>query len=71
MTDKDRFEQQLMDMLYRLPIRVKVTEWNGQYLWECLETRGTAPTSIESASEALTFLIHHLTKSTGKPRERP
>ena len=70
MIEKDRFEQDFIDMLYRLPIRVKVNEWNGQYLWECLDAQGTAPTSIESAREALTFLINHLGKSKGEQSQR-
>ncbi len=69
MTDKDRFEQEVMEMLSRLPIPVQVKAWNGQYLWECLGTRGTAPTCMQSAREALTFLIGHLTKPKGEHKK--
>jgi hypothetical protein len=71
MTDKDRLEQDVMEMLWRLPIPVQVKAWNGQYLWESLGTRGTAPTCIQSAREALTFLIRHLTKPKESTRRDP
>lgn len=58
-------EQELMIMLQRLPVPVKITWQNGLYHWQCAEGHGASPNLITAAEQALNFLMRGLIVNAG------
>jgi len=53
-------EQEILHALRTLPVAVIVTPREGNYIWQCLDGNGSAPTLAAAMSEALTYLTHTL-----------
>jgi hypothetical protein len=53
----ESIEQELMNMLRRLPIPISITWRSGQYRWECVQGTGESLHLVTAVEEALRFLL--------------
>jgi hypothetical protein len=53
----ESLEQELMNMLRRLPVPISITWRSGQYRWECSQGVGESLHLITAVEEALRFLL--------------
>ena len=60
----ESLEQELMIMLRRLPLPIRIT-WSGQYRWQCAQGTGESPHLISAVEEALRFLLSDSTARMG------
>jgi hypothetical protein len=54
----ESLEQELMDMLRRLPVAVIITWRSGQYHWQCLQGSGASHSLINAVEAALVYLMN-------------
>ncbi|HEY0752379.1 MAG TPA: hypothetical protein VGD98_00240 [Ktedonobacteraceae bacterium] len=52
-------EQELMNMLRRLPVPITITWRSGLYHWQCREESGSARGLVAATEDALRYLLSH------------
>lgn len=53
----ESLEQELMNMLRRLPVPIWITWRSGQYHWQCAQGSGESLNLVTAVEEALRFLL--------------
>ncbi len=56
----DTQEQDILHALRTLPVAVIVTSRDGNYIWQCLDGNGSAPSLAAAMSEGLTYMTQAL-----------
>ena len=66
----ESIEQELMNMLRRLPTPIIITWRGGQYYWQCGQGTGSSSHLITTVEGALRFVMSDLAVHTSAVKEK-